>query len=144
MISKDDWKGIEERLDHAYGSAKLKVDGYEISLSVEKGKNLRYEIMVYVNGWFRGEWLNNDCEERRRFFRRRSFYVYKRKQRESLRKLSKRLQKQMGIDLDKKLAYYTPYWPSFKPLKAHLLRNNKDIKWIDRPIASNPAEAAHA
>lgn len=139
-LTPEDWKAIEKQLSHAWASVELVVDGYQIHLTVVSTKPLHYVIAVYIGGWIRGEWSQNDCEERRRFYRSCTFFLNKPKLRAAMKKantsLSKKALKKLNIepfDPDKKGTYYTPYWPSAKPLIAHLKKNNTDIEWVNRP-----------
>ncbi|MDT0496499.1 hypothetical protein RM530_03850 [Algiphilus sp. W345] len=127
-----DWTQFEAQLAHAYGSARLRVDGYDLSLQVQRIKGLRYEITVYVNGWMKGEWLTQDCEERRRFLRPVTTYLHTPKERARMKqtKAQERLVRSIGIDPDKKGTYYVPWWTSAKALRRHLIAHNESIEWI--------------
>lgn len=39
------------------------------------------------------------------------------------------------IDPNEKYAAYSSLWTSFPRLKAHLLKNNTSIEWLNRPVA---------
>lgn len=129
-LSPQDWKDIEEKLSAAYGLVKLLIDGYKITLAVVHIKARRYAIMVYINGWFRDEWTTKDCEERRRFYSRKWVYYLKRAERERMRKYNKRHPKYNVGDPDNGFESYTPFWTSFRRLKAHLIKNNVSIERI--------------
>ena len=140
MISKDDWKQIEKELSGAYGTVELLIDGYEIILQVRWVGPRKFAIMTYVNGKFLAKWLSDDCEERRRFLCENKRYLWKPKTREAMRKLFKRYPKYYTSgDPAEFFRYYTPFWGSFSRLKAHLLKNNKSIEWVNRPAATQPA-----
>ena len=134
--TKEEWKKIEEKLSTPWGQIVLMIDGYELTLSVVRVKPLRYAIMIYVNGVFKGEWGLKDCEERRLFFCPLVRNIWSRKTRKALKNISKKSMKSINMDLDKTAVYYTPFWKSFKSLKAHLLKNNKSIEWINKPEPS--------
>ena len=68
--TSNEWMNLGVQLSHPYGGALLVVDGYKVNLTVVMNKPLHYSIDVYVNGYIKGEWIVNDCEERRRFYRR--------------------------------------------------------------------------
>lgn len=126
MLSKPEWAWIEERLASPYGRALLKVDGFDVSLYVEPYKKLRYTIVVYVNGSWSGKQLREDCEERRRFWRRTRRCAMTRKHlAEWCRLFGKRAaekeKKKSTIDI------WYPDWPSFGALRRHLIANNKAI-----------------
>ncbi len=130
MPTKEEWKQIENRLSGAYGSVILLVDGYEIRLNVERIKSLKYAIIIYINGWLRGEWLFADCEERRRFYNNQKRYVYKPRARRSMEEWNK---KHPGATMGnpyRTIDVYTPYWASFTRLKRHLIKNNTNIEMV--------------
>lgn len=61
-----------EKVDEALASVwspcvHLKIDGYKVSLNLTQKSRFQNVIMVYINDEFRGKWLMEDCEERRRF-----------------------------------------------------------------------------
>ncbi len=125
-MSPQDWEALEARLSGAYGFADLLVDGYEITLQVQRAKALRYEIVVFVNGKYTGAMLLNDCEERRRFFRPvRTCYMS--------RELYEIYRKGFGkkrADAERARAkgcYYMPSWLSARALIRHLKKNNTSI-----------------
>ncbi len=124
-MTQEDWKQVEEKLSWPYGVAILHCDGYRLTLQVKQDK-MRLVILFYVDGWFKGEWLLNDCEERRRFCRPQERYIHPAKMRTP--KLIK-IHKKYGWPLpDKKITSYWPWWNNFKTLKAHLIKNNKSVE----------------
>lgn len=130
-LTKAQWQELEERLSHAYGVAHLMVDGYKLSLQVAKVKELRYEIIWYVNGQFKGIWLTKDCEEVRRFARPCSISLYSTQKKSDLvKKIGVRGIKKYFPRIDEKRTYLVWSWPSFKPFKRHLLANNKSIELL--------------
>lgn len=128
---QQDWKLVEERLKQLYSTVKLRCDGYEVSFVLARIGQFKNGILVYVDGVFKGKWLMEDCEERRRFCRpiNKSFHTAKEKQ--SLRKLPKKWRKESkALDPDLKYTYYANYWTSFRTLKSHLIKNNRDIELV--------------
>lgn len=127
-MTPEEWKKVEQALDLPYGRAELLIDGYEVVLTVVQIKR-RLEILLYINGWHRGEWLTKDCEERRRFMRPVKYPAWTASQKAKLTKgFTKKQLKVFMPDLDKVLICYHPYWPSFGPLKRHLIAHNKSIE----------------
>ena len=112
-MTKDEWQEAERRALWKYGGLTLLVDGYKISVQRQYATPYKSKLAVYVNGTFRGKWLVEDCEERRRFC-----YCVK----HSL------IKKNCPEDY----AYYTysPYYPSFAALRRQLVKNNQDIQLI--------------
>ena len=66
-MTKDEWQEAERRALWKYGGLTLLVDGYKISVQRQYATPYKSKLAVYVNGTFRGKWLVEDCEERRRF-----------------------------------------------------------------------------
>jgi hypothetical protein len=139
-MTSQDWKEVEKRLKSFYYIVKLNCDGYKVDLVLEQVSTMKNSIMVYVNGKFKGEWLVNDCEERRRFLRPVLKYVYSAKWRASMKKKPKWLQKEFP-DTNKTYTYYTPYWLSFGALKRHLIANNHSIELIREKGECNGSKA---
>ncbi len=76
-MTKEDWGVFEKKLSDPYGGVvRLLVDGYEITVIVVQEKPLHFSLVLYVDGKFKTEWIANDCDIRRRFFRKCSKKVY--------------------------------------------------------------------
>lgn len=128
-MTADQWKKVEEKLKHIYGNVKLKCDGYEVSLALRQVSQFRNAIVVYINGEFRGKWLNEDCEERRRFFSCKKRCATNTNE---LKKLGVRSKKE--IQKYKEMATYNEYasgWTNFKAMKKHFETNNKSIELLE-------------
>jgi hypothetical protein len=138
-MTKEDWAEVDKRLPCAGYQVQLDCDGYRLSIQRARLTKMRDCLVIYVNGVFKGKWMTEDCEERRRFLCPRKTFFYKpkarAKQREMLKKWSKREIREFekeyfSLDPDKKITWYSQVWPSLKPLKAHLTKNNKEISII--------------
>lgn len=129
-MTKEEWKEVEEKLKRLWDIVKLKCDEYEVGLVLERHGQFKNEIMVYVNGEFKHEWINKECEESRRFLRKVTRALYSQKKKQAYNKLSKRVRKQLNIDIDKTFRYYLPTWTSFNSLKRHLIKENSSIELI--------------
>jgi hypothetical protein len=130
-LTKEDWKTVEDNLKLFYTLVKLKCDGYNITLRLERLTQFKNGIAIYVNGKFEGKWLIEDCEERRRFLRSVNMFLYTQKQRANMKKISKGLRKKCGLpDPDVRSTYWTYYWNSFQSLKRHLIKNNTTIELL--------------
>jgi len=130
-MTDEEWKEVEQAVEPPYGRAELIADGYKISIVCMKQKSLKYHLVVYVNGYIKGEWLLNDCEERRRFMRKykRCYLTENQKKSKQFRELPEDL-KQKAVELNTITQYYFDF-PSFKSLKSQLIRNNKSIEMAD-------------
>lgn len=129
-MTSEDWKQVEKDLKivNLY-TVKLLIDGYEVSLQLRQISQFRNAIMVYVNGVFRGKWLAEDCEERRRFFPCKKRCVTNTNE---LKKMGIRSKKE--IQKYKESATYNQYssgWTNFKAMKKHFETNNKSIEILE-------------
>lgn len=127
-MTAEDWKYVEQQLSGVFGLVKFKIDEYEVTVIREHIKN-RLINMVYVKGEFHGKWLNEDCEERRRFLACRSRNYYDRKtQRIYAKTFGKRSEQYKSIT--KKQIYFEPWWNSVRSMKSHFIKNNKSIELV--------------
>lgn len=129
VITPADWKRIEEALSGIFGVETLICDGYELTICRRQDKN-KLVLQLYVNGVMKGEWVANDCEERRRFFFPSVRRLYSRAEIDKAGKgLGKRqLEKfRAEMGLDKTMTIYMPIWGSFTALRRHLIKHNKEI-----------------
>lgn len=130
-MTKDEWLQVQDKLSHPWGSVHLTVDGYALALQVTQIKPLKYVIMVYVDGVCKGEWCKGEADEAKRFCRPVTRHLYSpARQKDILKGLSKAEIKRSReyLSLDKTFTSYDLYWPSFGPLKRHLIANNKSIE----------------
>jgi hypothetical protein len=130
LMTKEDWAKVGASLSMPYGlNVTLLVDGYELTLVIVTTAPLKYGICLYVDGYLKGTFITTDCEERRRFARPIHRACYKPADKAGiLKELGKKRAKEYFPRLDEKFTYYSPVWPSFGPLKRHLLANNKSVE----------------
>ena len=116
-MNNDDWKKVDNALKSVFSpGAKLLIDGYEVTLILCQKSQFQNAIAVYINGSFKGKWLAEDCEERRRFFCCKKRTLVKEKD-----------FKACGI---RRYAYneYFSYWTNFNKMKKHFIDNNNSIE----------------
>lgn len=141
-MTKTEWDQLKADLSHAYGHAELLVDGYQLTLRIQAVKALKYEIMPYVNGQFKGMWIIEKTEEALRFLRPVTRHLYSPAQKKRITKgLSKKSVNELCPNLNKCSTYYQWGWPSFTGLKAHLIKNNKSIERVVTPKTHGEMEA---
>ena len=138
-MTKEDWTQIEKGLPAAGYAVHLNCDGYKLTIRRARRTEMRDCLVIFVNGEFRGEWPNNDCEERRRFLCPRKSFYHKPRIRSAMKANRAREPKYVRIAVEKALGkladpdatftWYSQIWPSFKSLKAHLVKNNKEISF---------------
>ena len=128
-MTKDEWLTVKEKLSTPWGTAELVVDGYRLQLQVQQRSPLKFVIVPYVNGVFKGAWMLKDSEEGRRFLRPVQVALFKPTEKARLTKgLSKSaIKRNYGDSLDKTFTHHEWGWPTFGPLQRHLIANNKEI-----------------
>jgi len=131
-LSKEQKDKVIEDLSYPHGISKLVCDGYQITLSVECFKGMRYRVMTYINGKYKGLWCDpkNECPES----------IFMRKQVTKLCSPShkKEMEKVMGkryIAKDpffsKTFTWYLPDFASGKTAISHLCKVSKSIQVMD-------------
>lgn len=131
-MTATDWEKVENKLSYPFGGVKLRIDGHDINIMVEKEgpKSLKYVLAVYVDGYIKVEWCTNDCEIRRKFYSKHTKSLLTAKDRKS--SWFKHLNKS---DKDKTIksaeySWYSPYFSSFKMLRSHFTKNNNSIELV--------------
>lgn len=128
-MTVEEWKSCEERLSGYWGVIHLKADEYNLTLAVVQTQKLKQEIVVYVDGKIKGEWIGNDCEIRRRFFNKHKKCIFPQTEMKKIKKMRKEIREKA---LENAYFYwYEPYWQSFRSLKSHLLKNNASIELVE-------------
>jgi hypothetical protein len=133
--TKEQWNEIEQELRSQFGRVELEVDGFDISLQV-KTDHMKLVVVVYVNGWAKGEWLGKDCEERRRFMAEKYIECYTERYRKLYIKLDGLTKRQVAKQKAERTGYYARrsyyqfHFTSFRALKSKLVKNNKSIEVV--------------
>ena len=105
-MTKEEWKQAEEALTHFFRPVELKVDGYDITLILERVGVYQNKIMVYIGGEFRGQWMAE------------------------FERLPKQRQKELREKSPMQYSCFTPQWSSFRALKKHFCANNQSIELV--------------
>lgn len=129
-MTQEEWKQVEKALEYFFRRVDLEIDGYKVSLALQRVGVYKNAIAIYVNGVFKGEWLSTECEETRRFIQKKERSILTKKDKEAWKKLSKKMQKELEEKYDRKYPTYYSRWTSFGALKRHLIANNEDIKLV--------------
>lgn len=127
-MTKDEWEQAENALHSLFNYVKLNIDGYEITLKLERVGTYKNVIMLYINDKLDFKLLLEDCEERRRFARIRTRTLLKADSKKWLKKQSKKWQAELTEKCT--YTYYEFWWTSFNSLKKHLIKNNTNIEVI--------------
>lgn len=130
-LTKEQIETIERELSCAWGSVELLCDDYRVKIDVQRVRTRTYALALYVNGWFKGEWLCNECEERRRFIRPKTISLYSPRQRAQIVKaFGKRAAAKHFPDLDAKRTIWSPYWTSVRSMLRHFCANNQRVEVV--------------
>lgn len=128
-LSKEDREKIADELRYPFGCVELQCDQFMIHLKVQSRGERRQTIVVYVDGWLRGTWLIDDCEERRRFMRKVERFVFPAKSRASfLKEFGKRAFKRN--QMDQKIVGYDPTWNSVTTMLRQFQRTCDSVELV--------------
>jgi hypothetical protein len=152
IMSPQDWKDIEQALAHPHRQAKLLADGHELTLAVERGKGLRYVVVIYIDGkieWIKAVRSEADAIERK-FWRARRTFLYSPKVRAHAEAQAKR--RGTPADLRRLLerqaaAHFEMLDPTFASARAacaHLRRHCTTVERISGAEPPTPATQEHA
>lgn len=131
-MTPEQWRKVDVELMLPWGRVELRVDGYAVVLGVAQLRPRRYVIVVYVNGYFRGEWMlkkgDQWPEEARRFLplKRRRVFPESR-----LKGVPKRVAAELRRESFEMRGYY---WSSIGALKRHFIANNTSIELVEKPL----------
>lgn len=134
-MNDEQWKKAEEIVSCPYGILRLKIDGYNITVIMAHEKGLKYCLAVYVNGKIKGEWIVNDCEERRRFYHQVTKNTLTAKKKAEMIKTVGKRRFEKWVKENPELysyKYYEPYFGSFRMLKSHFVKNNESIEMVEK------------
>ena len=129
-MTKADWDIVKKKLSFLQVPVIMIVDGYKVCVRLVMVSTYKNAIEIYINDKFKGEWLMNDCEERRRFLQCKEKSLLTAEDKKRRAKLSKKLQRELAEMYPGKYKYYSPFWTSFSAMKKHLIANNKNIELI--------------
>jgi hypothetical protein len=132
-MTKEQWAKVETALKSQFNPVNLKCDGFDVILSLSQISQFSLAIRVFVNGWLKGEWFNNDhpAEEVLRFFPVHRVNVYSAAQKKKWAKLNKKLSKEFRFNTDATIRHYGLHWTSFPALKRHFIAHNENIELIE-------------
>ncbi len=130
-MTKQDWDTLQKYYDdRIFGSVRLQVGDFSISLQKEVTKN-KVVHMIWVNGLFKGQWLNtkNPTPETQFMYKKKKvFRTHSDAELKTLRKL-------FGAEKAKifeptVIIGTTPYFPSFTAFKKQMIATGLPISTI--------------
>lgn len=136
MPTKEQWAAIEHELSGLYGRVELRCDGYTVVAAIRTVAPLKQGIVVYVNGYWKGEWMTGAAEEARKFCREKKRFLYSASQRDEARKKlkSRRLDATLrdwyaGV-AEKSFSSWSLYWTNAQAFTRHLRKTCADIEVV--------------
>lgn len=131
-ITKEEWEAIAAELSRPHGRVELKCGEHIVSFQVELTKVLKYSIHTYVDGFWRGEWMDGKSEIGQEFFRRKECFARTPKEREAFIKAmgGSRCPKKYRDIANAKFVMHTYAWPSVTPLRQHYKKHHPDAEVI--------------
>ncbi|AOJ13169.1 MULTISPECIES: beta galactosidase jelly roll domain-containing protein [Burkholderia] len=136
-LSKDEIQRIDTELSFPFGCVVLRCDGNTITIQVQRTKPRRYDLMVYVNGWFKGEYLKEAAPEHR-FYRPVKISAYKPTERAKIEKnFGKRKARKYFPNLDHTSTFYMPSWNTTSTMLRHFARVCQSVTLVSVGVAVN-------
>ncbi|MBL8500670.1 MAG: hypothetical protein JNL77_08845 [Nitrosomonas sp.] len=135
-LTDEQWSKVERRLSSQLGSVKLQCDGHEV-FAVVKTDKMKLVIVLYIDGWMKGEWLKDESEMGIKFFSKKTKYLSTQKERASA--LKQMNNKRLTSDLramfkriyEAKYSYFTPVWTSAKSFCRHIRKTCATIELME-------------
>jgi len=136
-LSKEDIQRIDTELSFPFGCVVLRGDGNTVTIQVQRTKPRRYDLVIFVNGWFKGEYLKETSPEHR-FYRPVKISSYKPSQRAQIEKeFGKRKARKYFPNLDKTSTYYMPSWNTPSTMLRHFARVCQSVTVVSVGVAVN-------
>lgn len=136
-MTPEQWKEVERDLSHPYGTVHLVADGHKITAQVQRMKNLRYCVAVFIDGQI--DW--NLCHAKEpgdapKFWRPRKRFLFSAAKRaDAAQKAKKR-----GMPADIKRIWndmataamesLDPTWPNAKAWCSHLRKHCTSVERV--------------
>lgn len=136
QLTAEQWQEVEKRLSMQWGSIKLRCDGHEV-FAVVKSDKMKLVIVLYIDGWMKGEWLKDESEIGVKFFDKKTKYLSNRKERaDALKNMNN---KRLASDLrsffkriyEAKYSYFSPVWTSAKSFCRHIRKTCTTIELME-------------
>lgn len=127
-LTKEQWAEVFKKLSGVYGSVRLRIDGFDVSLQKQQIAAMRSAVVVYVDGWSRGEWLSLDNDIGRRFLPTRKYGLYSRKKEAELVKAFGKRGAKKHFSIGKTFSIRTLWWTQLTLMRRHLERENDSIE----------------
>lgn len=130
-LTKEQKAKIEKTLAFPYGSVNFRIDGFEVTAKVEPYKVRQWTVVVYVDGYWKSEYLKVGHEFQKRFYRLKKVSWFSPKRKADLIKVFGKREANKRFDFDKAGYYGLPNWNSVKAMLSHFEKNNESIVLVD-------------
>ncbi|MDO8932967.1 MAG: hypothetical protein Q7U97_11275 [Rhodocyclaceae bacterium] len=124
-LTKDQRAQLVGELSTPWGSAHLICDGHRVTLQVQRegGNAIKFRVMTYVDGHFKGEWIKGEVPEAK-FLRKQVRRLYSTARCKKIEKIvgKRRFATAEYDGYRKTLTHYLPDWASGKAAIAHLCK----------------------
>ena len=122
-LTKEQKQKLIDDLKCTWGRVDLLCDGYRVTLAVERYSGLKYRVITYVNGYWKGEWFSGPSEHpEQKFLNRRERPLASPKQKADAEKILGKRAVAKDPWYSKKLVTYDISWASGSAAINHLCR----------------------
>lgn len=141
-ITKEQWAEIEKKLTGLFVSLTFQLGDFKVTVQKERYKENRYCLVVYIDGIWRGTWMEPDNDEKygpvvKQVWRRRTFALYPPKRKAELEKrIGKRQARKLFPNLDKVHERWVPDFGTAKSL-VRQFKKIPDLKLVEEPFHAN-------
>lgn len=130
-MKKEDWDFVDKALSGTFGSIDLRVDGAVVTFQRKITRKNQLGIVTYVNGWFKGIWLDLKAgHPETQHLRLCSRLLHSAKSRDLMKQLSKKRLKEMKFDPDARIHYVSFCWHSVSSIRKHYEKTFKSIELV--------------
>ncbi len=138
MLTKEQRAELAAKLDFPWGDVRLICDGHSVTLQVQRDActAIRYSVMTYVDGYFKGEWMKGEAPEAK-FLRKQVRPLFSPAHRKAIEKIvgKRRFASQEYDNYRKTSTNYMPYWPNGKAAINHLCKVCESVEVAPEEVA---------
>ena len=130
-LSKQEKDELIGKLSIPWGRQELLCDGFRITLQVERTSALNFRVMTYVNGVFKGLWIDekNECPESK-FLRKSVRPLYPPSHKREMEKILGKRNFAKDPRYSKTLIAYMPDFASGKAAINHMCKVSESIQIV--------------
>lgn len=130
-LTPDQWKAVEKSLSYPHGHVELLCDGAtKVVAQVQEAKPLKFMVTVFVDGFWRGEWLKAEpARNEHRFLNPHERRMHSAKD-VALYKKAFGVKKAREV-AEKKFRWFSPTFPTGKSFRRRISSTCADIRLVD-------------